>query len=249
MATTEGTKPIEPVQVRDHLVEVLARDLVGAEPEEVLSVAPSRWYLTGFLVPHEAPAEVRQDPDPDEEVAGGGGGDDDDEGSPPEVASARKAFFPSSVGLSVLVPATTRALSVRATWGEYVREDGSVRPAPEGEGPESQAAARPQERWRRAPREAAETFAIPATGKETYPLANGVNVVLSVRYFRPRRTLTTLGFRKNCPSRSLTTSGFRKNCPSRSLTTLGFRKNCPSRSSTTSGFRSDHADLAFGDGI
>jgi hypothetical protein len=76
MARTEATKRTEPVQVRDHLVDVLARDLVGAEPHEVLSVAPSRWYLTGFLVPREAPDDVRQDPDPEE----GLGNDGDAEG-------------------------------------------------------------------------------------------------------------------------------------------------------------------------
>jgi len=180
MATTDETKRTEPVQVRDHLVDVLRRDLVGAEPDEVLAVAPSRWYLTGFLVPREAPIEVRQDPEPDEGLASGGD-DDGDDAAPPEVAPARKAFFPSSMGLSVLVPAATRALSVRATWGEYVREEGSVRPAPEGAGPESQVAARPQERWRRSPREGAATIAIPAAGKVTHSLAKGVNVVVSVR--------------------------------------------------------------------
>jgi hypothetical protein len=167
-----------PAQVREHLVEVLARDLVGAVPDEVLSVAPSRWYLTGFLVPHEAPASVREDPDPDEDVAAGGD-DDADDAAPPEVASARKAFFPSSIGLSVLVPAGTSALSVRATWGDYVREDGSLLPPPAGAAPD--APARPQERWRRSPREAGETLAIPPIGKVTHPLATGVDVVISVR--------------------------------------------------------------------
>ncbi len=87
MATTEETKRTEPVQVRDHLVEVLARDLVGAEPTEVLSVAPSRCYLTGFLVPREAPDDVRQDPDPEEGL--GNDGDAEGEEASPEVASAR----------------------------------------------------------------------------------------------------------------------------------------------------------------
>lgn len=181
MATTEETRRTEPVQVRDHLVEVLQRDLVGAEPDEVLSVAPSRWYLTGFLVPREAPIEVREDPEPEEGLASGGD-DDGDDAAPPEVASARKALFPSSIGLSVLVPATTRALSVRATWGEYLREDGSVRPPPEGAGLEAQAAARPPERWRRSPGEGSATLVLPTSGKATtHALADGVNVVLSVR--------------------------------------------------------------------
>ena len=66
MVTTDKSRRTESVQVRDDLVEILARDLVGAEPTEVLSVAPSRWCLTGFLVPLQAPIEVRQDPDPED---------------------------------------------------------------------------------------------------------------------------------------------------------------------------------------
>jgi len=180
MATTEEMRRVEPVQVRDHLVEILARDLVGAVPDEVLSVAPSRWYLTGFLVPHEAPIEVREDSEPDEELASGGDTDGDD-AAPPEVASARKAFFPSSIGLSVLVPATTRALEVQATWGEYVREEGSLQPPPSGAAPESQGAGRPPERWRRSPVEVGARIDLPPSGKVTKALAKGINVVVSVR--------------------------------------------------------------------
>ncbi len=112
MATTEETRRTTSVQVRDHLVDVLARDLVGAEPTEVLSVAPSRWYLTGFLVPHQAPIDVREDPDPEEGLANEADEGSGDDAAPPEIASARKAFFPSSIGLSVLVPASTRALAI-----------------------------------------------------------------------------------------------------------------------------------------
>ena len=53
--------------VRNRILDALHLDLVGprhGEPDdaaytaEVLPVAPSKWYLTGFLVPHEAPAAV-----------------------------------------------------------------------------------------------------------------------------------------------------------------------------------------------
>ncbi len=179
MSTLQRTPLTSPVHVRDHLVNVLGRDLVGAEPHEVLSAAPSRWYLTGFLVPREAPIDVRQDADQDEGVATGGD-DDGDDAPTPEVASARKAFFPSSIGLSILVPRATNTLSVRATWGEYIRE-GSVRPPALNETDATATKARYEERWKRTPKEAGETYAIPATGKKEYPLADGVKLVFTVR--------------------------------------------------------------------
>jgi hypothetical protein len=46
-----------PVQVRAELVKALALDLVGPAPddsahrEEILTQAPSKWYLTSFLAP------------------------------------------------------------------------------------------------------------------------------------------------------------------------------------------------------
>ena len=43
-------------------------------------------------------------------------GDDD---SAPEATSARKAFFPLSMGLSVLVPRSTTKLQVRISWADY----------------------------------------------------------------------------------------------------------------------------------
>ena len=55
--------------VRSRLLDALRLDLVGPRPgepghdaytEEVLPVAPSRWYLTGFLVPYEdEPARIQ----------------------------------------------------------------------------------------------------------------------------------------------------------------------------------------------
>jgi hypothetical protein len=117
------------VQVRSKLVDALRIDLVGpsdalGDTKEVLPQAPSRWYLTGFLVPLEAGSQ-RADETSDEDLdqAGESGGTDDD--TAPERAAARQRYFPSSIGVSVLVPASAKRLDVRVTWGDYRRRSDS----------------------------------------------------------------------------------------------------------------------------
>src|ERR1700757_2360806 len=96
------------VQVRGKLVDALRLDLVGpsdtlGDPKEALPQAPSRWYLTGFLVPLDAAPEQKSDETANDDLDQGGeaGGTDDDD--QPERATARQRYFPSSIGLSVLV--------------------------------------------------------------------------------------------------------------------------------------------------
>src|SRR5579864_5549887 len=112
------------VEIRDDLVRILRLDLVGPEPggkheTEALETPPSRWYLTGFLAPRGAAPEQKADETAREEISLGaeGGGKDDDE--PPEKASSRRVFFPSSCGVSVLVPPAAKSLKVEVRWGEY----------------------------------------------------------------------------------------------------------------------------------
>jgi hypothetical protein len=53
-------------QIRTVLVESLHLDLIGPTPDdptytnELLPQAPSKWYLSGFLVPFGAPADPAQ---------------------------------------------------------------------------------------------------------------------------------------------------------------------------------------------
>jgi hypothetical protein len=151
--------------VRDQLIEALRLDLIGPrtghppharQAEEQLSVAPSKWYLTGFLAPHDAPLSQRADDDADDQLDGPSRKVEADDDAPPEAASADKELFPSSMGLSVLVSAETRHLRVKLAWGDYVPVRGSEAPgAPDGARPPGQ----PSEeragrgRWRRVPRE------------------------------------------------------------------------------------------------
>ena len=112
------------VDVRNELTQALALDLIGpgdgqGTPNEVLSQAPSRWYLTGFLVPLDAEDSQKVDEDGTEQVDAipeAAGVDDD---TTPEPPSARQRYLPSSIGLSVLVSEKTRQLKVTARWGDY----------------------------------------------------------------------------------------------------------------------------------
>ena len=118
---------IQPADVRSRLREALELDLIGPGAGHPLAderlpgwVRPSSWYLTGFLVPRGAPAEQRADADADDdfepEVAEEGGlGDDSTE----DRRSAKKGFFPSSMGLSFLVAEGVDRLDVTVRWGDY----------------------------------------------------------------------------------------------------------------------------------
>ena len=116
--------PMNSAEVRERLVDALHLDLIGptdklGDPNEVLPQAPSRWYLTGFLVPLGAERVQRTDEASTEEVdqAGETGGTDDN--VVPEPAPARQRSLPSSAGLSVLVPGDAQRLDVSVSWGDY----------------------------------------------------------------------------------------------------------------------------------
>ena len=151
--------------MRSRLVEALKLDLVGpwaghelAEEKLPGWVRPSNWYLTGFLIPSGTPPEKSGDAD-----------EDDDLGEIPESAglseesneerkTAKKGFFPSSMGLSFLVRKEANSLDVTVRWGDYARaeiENGGA-PVPV---------------WQRYPREA--TCELVLTGASD-PLAHDV---------------------------------------------------------------------------
>src|SRR6185437_10582989 len=113
-----------PADIRSDLVKALRLDLVGpgeapGNEAEVLPEPPSRWYLTGFLVPFDADESQRSEEmaaDEMDQVEKPGGIDDS---TTPDSAASRRSFFPSSIGLSFLVPAGTKKLRVKACWGDY----------------------------------------------------------------------------------------------------------------------------------
>ena len=128
-------------EIRARLVEAMKLDLVGPWPghafeHELLPENPTRWYLTGYLVPEDAPVEHKSDAESDDglDAAGEGGGADD--GAVPEKP-AGPSLLPSSMGVSVLVPSGVTQLRAEVSWGDYLWEDPTAEtaePADEGLG-------------------------------------------------------------------------------------------------------------------
>lgn len=165
------------VNVRKQLIDALRLDLVGpgqelGVPNEVLPQAPSRWYLTGFLVPIDADDTQKAEEGSTEELDQAGEARGLDDATPPEPAAARRAYLPSSIGMSLLIPAETKELTITACWGDYKlnKPDDA-----HGAGAE----------WQRVPREETLTLAIPDRTKQPVekqlPKAGNLKVVLSVR--------------------------------------------------------------------
>ena len=180
--------------VRSQLIDTLRLDLVGPRPghpdhlqyqAEELPISPSRWYLTGFLVPYEAPLDERSDDDGDDALDQVDRVVEADDENTPEQASARKAYFPSSMGLSVLVSGESAQLQVKIAWGDYAPVPrGAEVVSMDGEPVEAPAEERAGGgRWRRLPREA-EVIVGLSEGEPSeteVPGSDGLRVVVSVR--------------------------------------------------------------------
>ena len=129
MAQIAAGQITDSASVRDYLTHALRLDLIGPRPDdaelayELLPHAPSRWYLTGFLVPSNAPVTQRaQDAEeefdqPDDPFHGS------DDGGTPDRGSAKRNFFPSSIGMSILVTPETKTLDVSVSWGDYAPDE------------------------------------------------------------------------------------------------------------------------------
>jgi hypothetical protein len=168
-----------PIEVRENLLDALQVDLIGpsgplGDHREVLPQAPSRWYLTGFLVPTDADEDQRYDPNSDDEVDQAPAVATVDENQTPEQAAGKRSYLPSSLGLSVLVPSGKQALQVIVRYGEYLRIE-----------PEEGFKQGSLPQWRRNPHEEILTIElsnkVPAQGVVPVPNSRGVEVVWSLR--------------------------------------------------------------------
>lgn len=170
-----------PVQVRSQLLQALELDLVGppnddlSHREEILTQAPSKWYLTGFLAPRGSCDDTAEEGV--EEMSVGG-----EDNSPPEATAAKKALFPSSMGLTVFIPAETENLEITVHWADYYPiilpdppdsiEEESIEENP-----------KPLEGWQRKPREITLTVP-PKNDTIELPDSDGLKLVIKQRSIR-----------------------------------------------------------------
>lgn len=123
------------MDVRRKLVHTLGLDLIGPDRDselrsEILPQSPSRWYLTGFLVPIEAAENQKVDETANEgmeELSEAGGTDD---ATTPETAAARRPIFTSSMGMSLLVPERSEGIAHDRSLGRLQASESSRRRRP-----------------------------------------------------------------------------------------------------------------------
>lgn len=128
-----GPAPSSSVEVRDALVRALAADLVGPmkpsdggafDDEEILRIAPSRFYHTGFLVPVELPGQgALEDPTEDDDELNEANDGDAEDAAPVEPGPKRKQRLPASIGLSVLLPPGSETARVTVRYADYVLDE------------------------------------------------------------------------------------------------------------------------------
>lgn len=165
-----------PFEVRAQLVDALRLDLVGPDhnvgmPDEVLPQAPSKWYLTGFLVPLDGDESQRVAEDANEALDAGAEPGGIDDADTPEAPAARKSYLPSSMGMSVLIAPEAKRLDVTVSWGDYRwQQPGDEKGTPT---------------WHRTPREEPVAIDLPAamaTPEEVdVPKSDGLRVSWLVR--------------------------------------------------------------------
>ena len=138
--------PATSIEVRRRLVQALELDLIGPRNNDALAaeklpgwIRPSNWYLTGFLIPSGTLRARAADDDEDDEFDQIPESAGLTEESNDERKAAKKAFFPSSIGLSFLVPKEADGLDVTVRWGDYKQEEVEVKEV--------------EKVWQRSPRE------------------------------------------------------------------------------------------------
>ena len=175
MSTVSESQPLATtsLEVRERLVHALNLDLVGpwaGHPHDAERlpgwIRPSNWYLTGFLIPSSTEPDLRSEGDEDDELDETPEESGLAEESAEERRAAKRAFFPSSIGLSFLISKDTDSLDVTIRWGDYEHA---------GADPEE---AESMSSWQRIPR--AETVRVVPLGAADYMVPDSAGLELHV---------------------------------------------------------------------
>lgn len=171
---------MSPVHVRQQLASSIVLDLIGpygtnGYPSEILSQQPSKWYLTGFLVPTESSETQRIDETVTEQLDQSAVPSNGDEAGNSEPPVARRSYLPSSCGISFLIAAKSTTLQAIVRWGDYERVDKEKPQSPN--------------HWLRKPREQIVDLKVGsdpiASGIENVPNSGGLQVVWNARALNP----------------------------------------------------------------
>jgi hypothetical protein len=182
---------LSPTDVRARLVHALNYDLVGPGPEGFRAEErmypnrfPSNEYLMGFLAPAGASPDARQgDEDDDMEEIPAREGEETAE----ERKAAKRSFFPSSMGLSFLLPPDANELELRVSWGDYERvvETHQEETSEEGEVSAEDSEKHPKRYWQRLPRTESFAWVVPNSSTQQVridvPDSEGLKIVAVVR--------------------------------------------------------------------
>lgn len=129
-----STTTLTPEGVRAELVKAMEADLIGpfvpdghpGAGEEVLPLAPSRWYLTGFLAPQAGRMPDADDEDSEDGLEAGTESKAEDAGNA-DPEPKRRQHFPASLGLSAFLPPGptdgSEHVEVTISWADYAPEE------------------------------------------------------------------------------------------------------------------------------
>ncbi len=172
---------MSPIQVRQRLTNSLLLDLVGptgpiGDHRETLSQQPSKWYLTGFLVPTESSETQKIDETVTEQLDQSVVPSNGDDAGNEEPPVARRSYLPSSCGISFLIAAKSTTLQAIIRWGDYERIDKDKPQSPN--------------HWLRKPCEQFVDLKLGsdsiANGIENVPNSGGLQIVWNARALTPQ---------------------------------------------------------------
>ena len=167
-------------EVRERLTNALTQDLIGptgpiGDHTETLSQQPSKWYLSGFLVPTESSETQKVDETVTEQLDQSAVPSNGDEAGNEEPPVARRSYLPSSCGISFLIAAKSITLQAIIRWGDYERIDKDKPQSPN--------------HWLRKPCEKIVDLRLVrdsiASGIENVPNSGGLQIVWNARALTP----------------------------------------------------------------